>query len=476
LCSTASAVTVTYLALGFVLITIGLGALLLAAAFWTRHDGRMLLAFGVFAVLYGLGLLAMSTLLAPLLGISPGTPEPIVWLVNYWTPVPALIYLEQLRGSGWLHSVRRLWQAWIPLALALTAADVVLHRSGAFRLFYLPCVILMLLVILPQIVRGSRANIEGRRIHQFGAAAFLLSIIVDNLAGLWWPRTGMKFEALGVTAFIGSLGFVTGRQFFARERERAVVEHEMKTARDIQESILPPGKLSLAGLQIAARYVPMRGIAGDLYDFHVVDDHRVGVLIADVTGHGVPAALIASMVKVAFTAQRASVAQPAELLAGMNRALCGNLAGQFATAAYLYFDTDCGELRYSVAGHPPPILWRSAIRQQFELADSSGIFMGFDAGASYQDRRLPLGPGDRVLLYTDGLTETQNARGAFFGESRLQEIFARGVHLPVESFAGSLVDDLHSWSGHDVDSRPFEDDLTIVVVDIRRTPALDLTT
>jgi sigma-B regulation protein RsbU (phosphoserine phosphatase) len=470
----ASAVTVTYLALGFVLITIGLGALLLAAAFWTRHDGRVLLAFGAFAVLYGLGLLAMSALLVPLLGVSPRTQETIVWLVNYWTPIPALIYLEQLRGSGWLHSVRRLWQVWIPLAFALTAADVVLHRSGAFRLAYLPCVILMLLVILPQIMRGSRANVEGRRVHQFGAAVFLLSIIVDNLAGLWWPRTGMKLEALGVTVFIGSLGFVTARQFFARERERAVVEHEMKTARGIQESILPPGSLSLAGLQIAARYVPMRGIAGDLYDFHVVDDHRVGVLIVDVTGHGVPAALIASMVKVAFTAQRTSVAEPAELLAGMNRALCGNLAGQFVTAAYLYFDTGRGELRYSVAGHPPPILWQSSRHKQLELADSGGIFMGFDAGASYQDRRLPLSPGDRVLLYTDGLTEAQNASGIFFGESRLREIFARGAGLPVEGFAGSLVDDLHSWSGHDVDPRPFEDDLTIVVVDIHRGGLLHL--
>jgi sigma-B regulation protein RsbU (phosphoserine phosphatase) len=466
-------VTVTYLALGFVLITIGVGALLLAAAFWTRHDGRTLLAFGAFVVLYGTGLLARSTFLTPLLGISSAAPESIAWLVNYWAPIPALIYTEQLRGAGWLRSVRRLWQAWIPLAIALTAADSFLHRPGALGLAYLPCVILMLLVILPQIMRGSRANIAGRRIHQFGTAAFLLSIIVDNLAGLWWPHIGMKFEALGVTAFIGSLGFVTGRQFFARERERAVVEHEMKTARGIQESLLPPSGLSLGGLQIAARYVPMRGIAGDLYDFHVVDDHRVGVLVADVTGHGVPAALIASMVKVAFTGQRASVAEPGELLTGMNKALCGNLTGQFVTAAYVFFDTERGELRYSVAGHPPPILWRSSTRQPVELADSSGIFMGLDAGVSYQDGGLPLDPGDRVLLYTDGLTEAQNAAGAFFGEGRLREIFARGDRLPAEGFAAALLDDLQSWSGHDVNRRPFEDDLTIVVVDICGNPAMD---
>jgi sigma-B regulation protein RsbU (phosphoserine phosphatase) len=458
--------TVTYLALGFVLITVGLGALFFAAAFWIS-GGRTLLAFGAFVVLYGISLLARSTLLAPPLGLSPGATESITWLVNYWTPIPALLYTEQIRGPGWLSSVRRLWQAWIPLALALTVADVVLHRPGALRLAYLPCIIFMLLVILPQIVRGSRTNIAGRRIQQVGAAVFLLTIILGNLTGLRWPDTGMKFETLGVTAFIGSLAFVTGRQFFARERERAVVEHEMKTARSIQESILPPGGVSLAGLQIAARYVPMRGIAGDFYDFHVVDDHRVGVLVADVTGHGVPAALIASMVKVAFTAQRACVAEPGALLVGMNQALCGNLTGQFVTAAYVFFDTEQAEVRYSVAGHPPPILWRSVTQHQTELADSGGVFMGFDANASYQDRRLPLKPGDRVLMFTDGLTETQNDAGLYYGESRLQETIARGDRLPTEGFAEALLDDLRSWSRHHVDSRPFKDDLTIVVVDIR---------
>jgi sigma-B regulation protein RsbU (phosphoserine phosphatase) len=188
----------------------------------------------------------------------------------------------------------------------------------------------------------------------------------------------------------------------------------------------------------------MRGIAGDLYDFHVVDNHRVGVLVADVTGHGVPAALIASMVKVAFTGQQASAAEPGELLAGMNKALCGTLAGQFVTAAYVFFDTERGELRYSVAGHPPPILWRSDTRQQIELGDSSGIFMGLDASVSYQERQLSLSTGDRVLLYTDGLTEARNAGGAFYGDGRFREHFASSVRLSAEEFAAALLNDLQA--------------------------------
>src|SRR5260221_12231936 len=120
------------------------------------------------------------------------------------------------------------------------------------------------------------------------------------------------------------------------------------------------------------------------------------------------------MVKVAFTGEHASLTDPGQLLTGMNEALCGNLTGQFVTAAYVFFDTERGELRYSVAGHPPPILWRPSTRQQVDLADSSGVFMGLDATVSYQDRRLALSPGDRVLLYTDGLTESRNAAGASF--------------------------------------------------------------
>ena len=130
----------------------------------------------------------------------------------------------------------------------------------------------------------------------------------------------------------------------------------------------------------------------------------------------------------------------------MNKALCDTLTGQFVTAAYLFFDTERGELRYSVAGHAPPILWRSGTRDQFELADSSGIFMGLEA---------------------------QNAAGAFFGEGRLGEILARSDRLPAETFAGTLVENLQSSSGHDVDRRPFEDDLTIVVLDICSNLAMD---
>jgi len=107
----------------------------------------------------------------------------------------------------------------------------------------------------------------------------------------------------------------------------------------------------LTGLDIAARYLPMSAVAGDFYDFLFIDEKRIGILIADVTGHGIPAALIASMLKVAFAAQAHHANDPACVLAGLNRALCGKFEEHFVTAAYLFIDLQNYLLRYSAAGH-----------------------------------------------------------------------------------------------------------------------------
>src|SRR4029079_15495245 len=107
--------------------------------------------------------------------------------------------------------------------------------------------------------------------------------------------------------------------------------------------------------------VPMTSVAGDLYEFLVADNQHAGLFISDVSGHGVPAALIASMVKMAATSQRSHAAHPAQLLAGMNAALCGNTQGQYVTAAYVYLDAKARELRYSAAGHPAMLLLRGGV-------------------------------------------------------------------------------------------------------------------
>ena len=191
----------------------------------------------------------------------------------------------------------------------------------------------------------------------FGFGVYMSAGLHDILLSFGFLPWGTSLNASGLRIFVLSRGYVTTQWFFSAQRELATVEYELRTASDIQASILPRGVPSVRGLDVAARYEPMRMVGGDLYDF-VSQDRQAAVLVADVTGHGVPAALIASMAKVAFTSQADAVGRPGDLLAGMNRALCGQMEAQFVTASYVSIDLEARCVRYSTAGHPPPLLWR----------------------------------------------------------------------------------------------------------------------
>src|SRR5271169_5106469 len=138
------------------------------------------------------------------------------------------------------------------------------------------------------------------------------------------------------------------------------INMELEMARQIQLSILPRSTPKIQGLDIVARYLPMTSVAGDFYDFIIVDKTHVGILIADVSGHGLPSALIASMLQVALTAQGAHASDPARVLSGLNRALCGKFEHNFVTAAYVFVDMEKKLLTYAGAGHPPMLFWRKS--------------------------------------------------------------------------------------------------------------------
>ena len=175
------------------------------------------------------------------------------------------------------------------------------------------------------------------------------------------------------------------------------IDRELDIARQIQSSILPQAMPRVSGLTIATRYRPMTAVAGDFYDFLEMDAHRIGILVADVSGHGVPAALIASMVKVAFVAQREHADSPAAVLAGMNETLCGRLAGQYVTAAYLFVDIRAGVIRYGAAGHPPMLRLTHQEGRVDEVAQN-GLLLGFIGDAGYNALEQPLRDHDRFLM------------------------------------------------------------------------------
>src|SRR5271156_2693860 len=190
-------------------------------------------------------------------------------------------------------------------------------------------------------------------------------------------------------------------------RQLVEINTELEMARQIQLSILPSSTPKISGLDIVARYIPMTSVAGDFYDFIVVDERHVGIFIADVSGHGLPAALIASMLQVALTAQARHVSEPGKVLAGLNQALCGKFQHNFVTAAYVYVDLEKSILKYGGAGHPPLVLRRQTTRRSSQPLEN-GLVMGQFEEAAYDSLQVPVAPGDRFVLYTDGILETAN--------------------------------------------------------------------
>jgi serine phosphatase RsbU (regulator of sigma subunit) len=201
-------------------------------------------------------------------------------------------------------------------------------------------------------------------------------------------------------------------------------------------------------------------VAGDYYDFLPVDGQHLRLLVADVSGHGIPAALIASMVKVAVGAQQDNTASPARVLAGMSRIFHGKLKRHFITAACLFADLESGRLVYASAGHPPPLFWRASAGRVEELRQD-GQVLGRLARAEYREGTVPLEPGDRVLLFTDGIPEARDRNGEPFGDERLRAFLAAHAGLAAEPLATALLAEITRWTGH---HGGFEDDLTVLVL------------
>jgi len=237
------------------------------------------------------------------------------------------------------------------------------------------------------------------------------------------------------------------------------IRTELETARRIQMSILPQQMPKIAGLEIAARYIPMTEVAGDFYDFIVVDEKRLGTLVADVSGHGMPAALISSMMKIALAAQAPNASDPAAVLAGLNKALCGKFQGHFVTAAYIYIDTEARTIRYAGAGHPPLVLKGRSSAEATEALEN-GLFLGAFEHAAYSALELPFPEGTWAVLYTDGVPETASPSGEEFAGERLKTFAAANDGLAPDKFIDGLLAELARWSSN----AEAEDDVTILAV------------
>lgn len=235
----------------------------------------------------------------------------------------------------------------------------------------------------------------------------------------------------------------------------AALDKELTIARDIQRSVIPKHPPVLEQLDIAARFRPRESVGGDFYDF-MVTTNRLEILIADVSGHGVPAALITAMLKIAF-AQDKDVADPAERLDRLNRALTGNLDRHFVTAMAVHIEPATGRVSLASAGHPA--LLRISRGHPAQHLTARGKVMGLLESPGYKQTEFELRAGDALLLYTDGLTEARNPAGELFGEDRLVVALEALVERPAEEIASTLENQIVSWSNNTL-----EDDVAFIVV------------
>jgi serine phosphatase RsbU (regulator of sigma subunit) len=291
---------------------------------------------------------------------------------------------------------------------------------------------------------------------------------IDNLINIRVLPWGVNLEHAGFLVLCFGLGYAAVHHFFSTERKLLAIGQEIEIARRIQHSNLPGNLRSPSGLDIAARYVPMSTVAGDFYDFQNKEQSGVGILIADVSGHGVGAALIGSMLKVAFASQAEYLSNPARVLTEINRILQGKIEESFVTACSLFVDIDNGKVLYANAGHPPPFLWRSSKKELSRFPIGSTILGPFPETV-YENATLDLAKGDRLILYTDGIIETKSRMGEFFGDDRL-EAFIKGHSVDsADALADNLIEHLSRWSGRS-QARALDDDLTLIVIDVVAEP------
>ena len=367
-----------------------------------------------------------------------------------------------------LAGLRRFFRLLLYPASAVAVAGIVtiaLHKPPTIFMPYNNVIAICLLLaitvanVVPQIAK--KYLVLQSPILAIGTVIFAIAVVYENLRSFFSLPYYPFFEPVALALFVFSQGWIATEKILTDERRLLSIEDELAIAREIQNSILPSGVPELSCLHISAKYSPMTAVAGDFYWFIAVDPDRAGFLVADVSGHGVPAALIASMIKVCMQSVVPHADDPQAVLRGLNQVLSGQLRGQFVSAAYLWLDTEKRSALYSAAGHPPLLRWR---KDALDHIESNGLLFGIVPDYdNYPVHEMSLESGDRFLLYTDGLIEPENARGEAFGDHRLEEVVRDSRSRPSSELASKLLSELRRWQPASANQ---QDDITLIVVDV----------
>jgi sigma-B regulation protein RsbU (phosphoserine phosphatase) len=293
--------------------------------------------------------------------------------------------------------------------------------------------------------------------------------IKDQLTGVVYVdnrlRTGIftqaDLELLTAIASSAAIAIENARLYQVAV-EKGRLERELQVAREVQAGLLPRETPHVPGWEFVARWQPARQVAGDYYDFIPIENEQLGLVIADVTDKGMPAALFMALTRSIVRASVARAPSPAEGIAHANRLICADASGgMFVTLFYALLDPAASEVTYVNAGHNPPLLCRAGQGQLAELT-LTGMPLGIDADASYAQRTLHLNPGDMIVFYTDGVTDATDAQLGEFGMERLRRVALDQRHAPAAEIMAALTQALDAFTGS---AAPF-DDIAIIVAKV----------
>lgn len=287
-----------------------------------------------------------------------------------------------------------------------------------------------------------------------GLLYFLLSLCVFIFYGFWIDL----FLPLLVIFFTYTCS--TFYRFINENKKRQLLEKELDIARAIQRSFLPEEISNFPGLNISSFLQPAKFVAGDLYDIFVIDERKIGVFIGDVSGKGVPAALIMAQTISLFRIFSRQYFNCPEVLSRMNMEFYGKFSGRFVTCMYMIIDIEKKEVSVSSAGHAPLLLYRQDEERVVEIELLADLPLGITENIEYKEVRFNIGRGDEIAVFTDGLPEARNKRNQEFGLSGIKGIILKSSRLTAAELSKGMESALFGFS----DRLSLHDDVTFIAL------------
>ncbi len=290
----------------------------------------------------------------------------------------------------------------------------------------------------------------------------VIGLIYVDTQNLIRPFTQEDLNLLTVMANVAAIRIEQARLAEVEQNEK-IFARELAQAAEIQRGLLPANSPKIAGVDLDGRNYPCHGVGGDYYDYFPYPDGRIGLVVADVAGKGMPAAMMMSNMQAHMQVYTETFREPAEVVARLNRSLAARCPGnRFITFFLGLLDPVTGEMTYCNAGHNPPILVRK--NGTVEQLTGGGMILGIFGAAQYENRAIKLEEGDLLALFSDGITEAcQPNLEEEFGEERLTELLVENLAAPSTVVIEKVMEKLNVWGA----GESFADDVTIVVV--RRT-------